>query len=247
MVNATIDPVQLPTDIGSIISLISGLSGQKDWTTIANRADPWGPQRGQYQDQLNAFMQDPSSVLKDPAFLAAENLGAENISRQAGAAGMAGSGSRLADLFKFGQTQGAAFEQQKFNQLQELAGVNAGSPAAAAGIEAKGLETQGTNLATGLAGVIPMIAQLLGLAPTAAGGLVSSLQKLFGGGGGTNPITDPNAPGFIGPPDYSGVDTSIGPPDFSSVDTSIGPPDFSNLFGGGGGIDFSSIDLGQFL
>ena len=139
----------LGTDIGAILALINGLGNNSGAMNIAQTADPWGPQRSQYQTQLNAFMANPSSVLTDPAFKAAENLGAENVARNAGAAGMGNSGNNLAALFNYGQTAGLNFEQQKFNQLSSLAGVNAGSPAAAAQLEEGALANQQTNLDTG--------------------------------------------------------------------------------------------------
>ena len=178
---------QLPQDIGTILSLIGGIQGSGDLQKIAQTADPWGPQRGQYQTKLNDFMANPASIFTDPAFQAAENVGAENISRQAGAAGLASSGNRLAELFKFGQSSALDFEKQKFNELADLAGVNAGSPVAAAGLATGALQTQGQNLATGISGIIPLIASLLGLNTGGGlGGLLgsagSAIGKLFGGG-----------------------------------------------------------------
>lgn len=243
---------QLPLDIGSIISLITGITGNSGATSIAQSADPWAPNRGAYMDQLNAFMKDPSSVLKDPAFTAAENVGAENISRQAGAAGMANSGNRLADLFTFGQTAGLNFENQKFQQLQQLAGVNAGSPVAAAGLQLGALQNQGTNLTTGLAGVLPMIMQLLGLGggTPGAGGLVSMLQNMFGGGGGSiNPDGSINwGSTGTGPADASGGPGSATDP-FAGMDGGGSGPDLTSLFTGSGvdsglGADLSFLGIG---
>lgn len=198
------DTSTLPTDIGSLIALITGLTGagSGDWEKIANRADPWGPNRERYQGELNAFMTDPSSIFQDPAFQAAQRVGSENISRQAGAAGMSASGNRLADLFRFGQSSGLDFERQRFGELANLAGVNAGSPAAAAGIQAHGLQTQGTNLASGLGGILPMIMQLLGMGGgSGAGGMGDIISRLFGGGGGTINTNVPNntVPGGFNP------------------------------------------------
>ena len=216
----TANPNQLTQDIGSILSLITGLTGNKDFKDIAKIADPWGPQRSQYQDQLNAFMKDPGSIFTDPAFQAAQRVGAENISRQAGAAGMGSSGNRLADLFSFGQSSALDFEKMKFNELSQLAGVNAGSPADAAKIIEDALKTQGTNLTTGITGLISSI--LSGLVPGAAGGLAGIIQKIIGGGDPSFNLTpgvdfDPSAgtstpdPGqFIIPDPGGGGDIIIG-------------------------------------
>ena len=54
---------------------------------------------------------------------------------EAGAAGMGASGNRLAELFSFGQSSALDFEKQRYNELSNLAGVNAGSPVAAAGLQ----------------------------------------------------------------------------------------------------------------
>jgi hypothetical protein len=208
-----------PGDIASIISFITGILGGNQGSGPASMADPWAPNRARYQGELNTFMTDPSSVLKDPAFLAAEGVGAENISRQAGAAGMSGSGNRLADLFKFGQSSALDFEQQKFKQLSDLAGVNAGSPVAAAGYDFLGKNMQGTNLSTGLAGILNM----LGLGGAGGSGL-QALLKMFGGGGGTpnidfnNPFANTNDP-------YTGGSSFAGGGDFYDV----GNPDMGTL------------------
>ena len=219
---------QLPQDIGSILALFGGIQGSSDLQKIAQSADPWGPQRAQYQTQLNQFMANPASIFTDPAFQAAENVGAENISRQAGAAGMASSGNRLADLFNFGQSSALNFEQQRFNELANLAGVNAGSPVAAAGLQTGALQTQGSNLATGLAGVIPMILSALGLSTNSGlgGAIGSAISKLFGGG-------DPFA-GF-NPDDYTGVATGTigGSGETGGVDPNI---DLGTLFNSGSSI-----------
>jgi hypothetical protein len=226
----TTGTAQLPTDIASIISLITGLTGSDKANAIAQGADPWGPQRSQYQTQLNAFMKDPSSIFTDPAFQAAQRVGAENISRQAGAAGMGASGNRLADLFSFGQSSALDFEKQRFNELSDLAGVNAGSPVAAAGLQLGNLQTQGSNLANGIAGVIPLIASLLGL-NTSGGlaGLAGSIGKLFGGSGD----------GF----DLSGLDMS-GATGLPGDTGSIEIPGFNFDYVGGSGsdvLDFGSL------
>ena len=187
----TANPNQTTQDIGSIISLIMGLTGSPDANKFAQMADPWAPNRPKYQTELNTFMDNPASIFTDPAFQAAENLGAENISRQAGAAGMAGSGNRLADLFKFGQTSGLEFEKQRFNELEDLAGVNAGSPVAAAKLLLDNLKNQGTNLTTGLSGVLPMLLQLLGIGGgSGGGGLVNVIKKMFGGGTDLSTLLD---------------------------------------------------------
>jgi hypothetical protein len=212
MANGTMATNQ-PGDFASLLSLFTGAFGGNQGSGPAAMADPWGPQRGQYQTQLNQFMADPSSVLKDPAFLAAQGVGAENISRQAGAAGMGASGNRLADLFSFGQSSALDFEKQRFGELEDLAGVKAGSPVAAAGYDFLGKQTQGTNLSTGLQGLLSM----LGLGGSGGQGL-AALLKMFTGGGGIG-----------GPP---GSDSTISP-DWTSNTSDVPPAtDWTVGFGG---------------
>jgi hypothetical protein len=244
----TTGTAQLPQDIGSIISLITGLTGSPDANKIADSADPWAPNRQQYMDQLNAFMKDPGSIFTDPAFQAAQKVGAENISRQFGAAGMGASGNRLADLFSFGQSSALDFEKQRFNELSNLAGVNVGSPVAAAGLKLGNLQTQGSNLANGLAGVLPLLASLFGL-NTGGGlaGLAGSIGKLFGGGGGGIDISKLLDQGGI---TAGGLDTGgtlgdiMTPGDVAGVS---GPGDFGSVldgfFQGGSGDIFQMTDV----
>ena len=96
-------------------------------------ADPWGSQRGQYQTQLNTLMQNPGSFASSPAYKFAFDQGTEALNRSLASKGLANSGTRLAELVKYGQGLAG---QQYFNQaalLSKLAGVDSSSPAAAAG------------------------------------------------------------------------------------------------------------------
>lgn len=196
-----------------IYNLISGKPTQTA-STAANLANPLIPAQPQALGQLQQFLTDPSSVLKDPAFVAAEQLGAENISRQAGAAGMASSGNRLADLFKFGQTSGLAYEQQRFNQLMDVL-----RPSPQAGqfyLGGQGAKQQS---------IADLVHQLLGGAGGAGSGLISQIIKGFSGGGGG---------GF----DLSGLDMSGA----SGVAGDIGSVEIPGYdFGGGSDIiDFGA-------
>lgn len=208
-----------------ISSLIQG-TDTKNAATAANLANPLIPLQGQALGQLGSFLTDPSSVLKDPAFQAAEQLGAENISRQAGAAGMAGSGNRLADLFKFGETAGLGYEQQRFDQLM---GVLRPSPAA------------GQFFMQGQQGKQDTIADLLRQLFGGAGGaslLPSILKMITGGGGGGGDLTGINDSGGItaGGLDTGGTLGDLQPIDFGG---GAGTGDF---FTGGSGDMFQIID-----
>ena len=146
-------------------------------------ADPILPAQGQALDQLQQFLTDPSFIFKDPAFQAAEKVGAENISRQAGAAGMGYSGNRLADLFTYGQSSGLQFENQKFNQLMQIL---KGSPDAAK-IYQTGQDTKKGSIGD-------LIASLLGAGGNLAGPLSSLFKMLTGGGDGTDVGTGTGVP-----------------------------------------------------
>jgi hypothetical protein len=167
-----------------IYSLITG-QDKNNANAAIQIADPILPAQGQALTQLQQFLTDPSKSLQDPAFQAVEQLGAENISRQAGAAGMGASGNRLADLFKFGETSGLQYENQKFNQLMD---VLKGSPAAA------GILTQGQRNQQGTIG--DLLASLLG--GGGVGGIAQALPQLFkmltGGGDGTDVGTGTGVP-----------------------------------------------------
>ena len=96
-------------------------------------ADPWAPNRGQYVNQLNTLMQNPGSFASSPAYKFAFDQGTEALNRSMASKGLANSGTRLAELTKYGQGLAG---QQYFNQanlLSKLAGVDASSPSAAAG------------------------------------------------------------------------------------------------------------------
>lgn len=222
-----------------IYSLIKN-QGPKDASTAINIADPLLKVQGSAQDQMAAFLADPSSVLQDPAFKAAQAVGAEDISRQAGARGMAGSGNRLADLFSFGQASGLGFENQKYNQLLQLL---QGSPQAA-NIYMGGQQSRGNSMAdllnqllggAGVSGVLGQLPQLLKM----IGG-----SGLGGGGGYNNAGGDVN-PGQAGPTDPGGQfdptggdwSTSPGWTSGSDLPTDTGTIDWGN-------IDWNSLDLG---
>lgn len=202
------------TDWGSILSSIfsgfNAITGQagKDATTAANRADPWGPQRGQYQDQLNTFMKDPSTIFQDPAFQAARDQGLQGVARTMGASGMGNSGNTQAALYKYGDTFAYDAENNKYKQLADLAGVNAGSPAAAGAIMAQGNNNQNANTAAGLTGVGSLLSTLIGAGIPQ--GIATQIANAFSGAGGG---------GGLGGFDWGGV-TDPGGLASGSLDTS---------------------------
>ena len=76
---------------------------------------------------------EPGSFASSPAYKFAFDQGTEALNRSMASKGLANSGTRLAELTKYGQGLAG---QQYFNQanlLSKLAGVDASSPSAAAG------------------------------------------------------------------------------------------------------------------
>lgn len=119
-----------------LLNDLAGTPGRQQGA--ADAADPFAHQRAQYQAQLNRLMSggfDPSSSSTDPSYASRLAYGNINVDRGLAAAGMGGgSGSQLAGLQQYGQNMASQEYTAQFNRLSSLAGVNAGSPAAAGGI-----------------------------------------------------------------------------------------------------------------
>ncbi len=113
----------------------------------ADRADPWGSsgRRGQFSDIFtpeyvqNLLRQDPEAIKNDPGYKFQLEQGTNAINVGDAAQGTLHSGNRLYELQDYGQGLATRFSQQRFNNnlsslgvMGNLAGVNAGSPGAAA-------------------------------------------------------------------------------------------------------------------
>lgn len=257
-----------------------------DAERAAGMADPWAPNRGQYQDFLNTFMhdptngpmqatvgttgalgelnrlrQDPSSITSMPGYQYGLNQSLEAVNRAAGASGMLGSGNRLAALQDRGEgyarqwyndtynqllqninanigagNQFLNAQGQQYGQLANLAGVNAGSPVAAANALVQGRQQQANSIGAGLSGVGAGLA-----------GLLPYIQGMLGGGSGL-PGSLPNfgsSGGFSGLP-MQEIPTEVGPggslymtPFDPSASDFLSPGQFV----GGGGDIFNLIDV----
>ena len=188
------------------------------------------------------LINNPSSLLTTPGYQFGMGQAMDAVNRGAGASGLLGSGNRLLALQDAGQRfAGSWFDRmfgadataaglgltaqgQGFSQLAQLAGVNAGSPAAAGadyltGIGAKNNALTGgvTGIATGLGGLLPLIAKALGIGGSSIGGFTdptgTSLdQTLYG-------------------PDFNTLLQGIGNTG-TGVDTGLGP-DLAALLGMG--------------
>jgi len=73
-----------------------------------------------YQNQLNALMQNPSSIQNDPSYQFRLQGGEQAINRSAAARGMGNSGNVLAELTKYGQGMASEEYGNQFNRLNDL-------------------------------------------------------------------------------------------------------------------------------
>jgi len=99
--------------------------------SASGAADPFAPQRQQYQQQLQSMMSGNYKMSSDPSYQYQLDQGSTNLSRQMAAQHMQGSGAELAALQTYGQQTAAADFSNQYDRLAQLSGANIGSPAAA--------------------------------------------------------------------------------------------------------------------
>jgi hypothetical protein len=108
------------------------------FSQAAAAADPFSAQRGQYQTALSNLMQGGvSAIASDPSVQARMKAGTDAVGRSAAAQGYLGSGNILQALQEKGQEIASQEYGNQFERLSKLAGVDAGSPAAAGSIMAQ--------------------------------------------------------------------------------------------------------------
>lgn len=97
-----------------------GLYQAQQTKALAQRAsqqqDPFGPQRAQYQAQLQQLMSDPGSITKTPGY----DAGLQAVTRKMASQGYVGSGNMMAAL----QQYGGDFYNQAVQRLMSLSGAN---------------------------------------------------------------------------------------------------------------------------
>lgn len=99
----------------------------------------------QYNQQLQALMQNPSSFLQNPLFQSTLNQGLSGVSRQLAAQGYLGSGNEMTALEQYGQTSANSQLLSQEQLLASLSGAQtASSPAQALGV-ATGAQTSANN------------------------------------------------------------------------------------------------------
>ena len=221
------------------------------------------------------LIKNPSSLLTTPGYQFGMSQAMDAVNRGAGSSGLLNSGNRLLALQNQGQAYaGSWFDRmfgadataaglglkaqgQGFDQLAQLAGVNAGSPAAAAAAYLKGIENKDksltggvTGITTGVAALLPQILKALGIGGGGPGTDVGNgtgvpsiddiINQITGGGTQDTP-TDIFNTGPFGP-DPTGISTGDqniindilgqgGGQDIFSFSTNTNLGDISNLLG----------------
>lgn len=127
------------------VSQMSIAQGRSDLSGIGNplqinqaavsAADPFAPQRQQYQNALQGLMQG-NFTPNDPSYQFRVGQGQQALERSQAAKGFLGSGNILQSLQDYGQGQGSTEYQNQYNRLLPLTGATTGSPGAAGSIQA---------------------------------------------------------------------------------------------------------------
>jgi hypothetical protein len=197
----------LGQDIGGIYDLIRGITGGdiSAASGAALKADPFAPERGQYQQQLAALMRDPNSFKTDPGYKFALGQGQEGITRAENALyGTQRTGSLAPDLAKFTEGYASQAYADRINQLMVLSGATTGSPAAAGLATAQGTTNQQASLGGGFKSIGDIVSQILGLTRGGGGGVNWGSPTFPGGVGGGTTIDDIFQQGGVGGSDLAG-------------------------------------------
>lgn len=105
----------------------------------AQQLDPFASQRAGYQTNLQDAINNPASVLSNPAYQAFKQQGLDSVGRAQAARGYMGSGNMLQSLQDYSNTQDLNYLNNRIQQLTPLTGAQFG-PGAAAGILGMGLQ-----------------------------------------------------------------------------------------------------------
>lgn len=230
MAGTIIGAVAAPLVGGMVSSLFggggSGGSGQRGAQQAAQAADPFGGQRGQYQQQLSNLMSGKTQYEMQPGAQFAMNQGLDAIGARNRAQGRGNSGGEQIDLAKYATGFAGQQYQQEISNLMAMSGVGSGAPGQAGQIMAD----QSASAANGL--------------NTFAGGLGNAIVgsdafgNMFGGsnagqgGGGATDMT-----GFYTPAPWQGNQQAPQTNPFGGFGGGgIGNQSFGDSFGGFGGI-----------
>jgi hypothetical protein len=190
----TTDPTQSVGGLGSALyALYQTLSGNttQNANNVANIANPFEGQYTQYDKPLQQLITNPSSFTESPAAVAATQLGSQAAERAANAQGAPRSGTEVANVDQLATQYASQDYNQQVQNLMTLTGANnMYGPMAAA----QAVQTGQNNSAAGVGAggtALNSILSMLGLGTGGAGSLsgagssiLSTIQNLFGGGGG---------------------------------------------------------------
>lgn len=130
--------------VGSVVGIVSGGigianalgggGGSSSGQQAAGMADPFGPNRAFYGNQLNQYMTDPTKFIQQsPGYQFNYQQGLDSLRRQFAAGGMSASGNALLGAEQYGQNYAMNTGNNIFNQLAQLSGANWNSGPNAAG------------------------------------------------------------------------------------------------------------------
>ena len=158
--------------ISSVVGIGSGLNslfGGGSGSPSASQADPFGPYRAQYAQQLQALMANPSSVTQLPQYQFNYGQGLQALQAQQAKQGNLVSGAALNQAQQYGQNYAQSAYANQLNTLGQLSGAT----------QAPGLGAQAqSNIAAA------NLASQLGATQNVLGGL-STLYNQVGGYGST--------------------------------------------------------------
>jgi len=193
--------------LGTMFGNLFTGGGTSTAQTAATMNDPFGSQRGQYQQQLAALYANPSSVQQMPGFQTEYNLALDATQRQMAAAGNTNSTLAMNTMAQVGPQIQQSYFNNMAQQLSYLAGAGI-APENPGGIYAQYM--QPTNEAYG--NIFSQFFQGLMGPNQSPANWGQNLAGLFGGGsGGTNLFSDTSStPGMY----YSGMDWGSAGADF---------------------------------
>ena len=156
--------MSLGSSIGGLLG--GGGSPQQQGYQAQQMVDPFAQYRPKYSAQLDALMQNPSSITSQPGYTAGLNQANQVLQRQAAATGQTQSGAELAAL----QQQSFLYQQNAYqNQIQNLMTLSGANRNPAAGGQAGINAAQGaaTTQSQNVGGVLSALGQLAQTTPTA--------------------------------------------------------------------------------
>ena len=138
--------------IGSVVSAGVGLyeanQQQNMAQTMFNQANPFGPYRPQFAQQLSTLMANPSSIVNTPGYKFGLDQGTSAVNRSNSQ--IIGSGNQGIALEQYGQNYAMGFLNQQEQMLANLSGANItpANAAQAASVYSNASGQVGNSLAT---------------------------------------------------------------------------------------------------